>query len=56
MPEWPRYRADALKDERRWVDSLDDRELAQHAAELGRIDKAVATFHAKTEPQEEDAA
>ena len=45
MPAWPRFREGAKRDERRWVESLNDRELAQLAAELGRVDKAVKDFH-----------
>jgi len=56
MPAWPRYREGATKDERRWIDSLDDRELGQHAAALARIEKVVKSFHAKGERPKEDAA
>jgi hypothetical protein len=41
MREWPRYREGAIQDERRWIDSLDDRELADLAAGLGAVDRAV---------------
>jgi hypothetical protein len=44
MPRWPRRREGALKDERTWINSLDDRELAQLAAELHAVDKAVKDF------------
>jgi hypothetical protein len=40
-PIWPRYRHGAKQDERRWVEQLDDRELAQHVAALHQVDKAV---------------
>jgi hypothetical protein len=42
--QWPRYREGARKDERAWIASLSDRELAQLAAELGRIDRVVRDF------------
>jgi hypothetical protein len=41
MPEWPRRRQGALKDERRWIEQLNDRELAQLASDLHAVDKAV---------------
>jgi hypothetical protein len=56
MPRYPKRRQGALRDEARWIDSLSDRELAQHAAELGRIDRAVKTFRKKVEPPKKDAA
>jgi hypothetical protein len=50
--EYPRRREGALKDERKWIDSLDDRELAQLAAELGRIDKVVKTYKRKVDKRD----
>jgi hypothetical protein len=47
MPEWPRYRKGAKRDERRWLEQLNDRELAEHAAALHQVDKAVKDFHGK---------
>jgi hypothetical protein len=44
LPEWPRYREGAKRDERRWIASLNDRELARLAAELRAVDKAVKDF------------
>jgi hypothetical protein len=41
MPAWPRYRRGARRDERRWLESLNDRELAEHVAALHAVDKAV---------------
>ena len=41
MPEWPRYRQGAKRDERRWLEQLTDRELAEHVAALAQVDKAV---------------
>ena len=41
----PRFREGARKDERRWVESLNDRELAKVAAELYAVDKAVKNFN-----------
>jgi hypothetical protein len=45
VPAWPRYREGAKKDERRWIEQLSDRELAQLAAELHAVDKAVKNVH-----------
>jgi hypothetical protein len=42
--DWPRYREGAKQDERRSIESLSDRELAQLAAGLGQVDKAVRDF------------
>jgi hypothetical protein len=44
MPEWPRFREGARRDERRWVKQLSDRELAGLAAELHAVEKAVKNF------------
>jgi hypothetical protein len=44
LPKWPMRRRDALRDERRWIASLDDRELAQLCAGLYQVDKAVKAF------------
>jgi hypothetical protein len=44
LPEWPRYREGAKRDERRWIKSLDDQELARLCAELHAVDKAVKGF------------
>jgi hypothetical protein len=44
-PEWPRYREGAVADERVWIESLDDRGLAQLASGLGRVDRAVREAH-----------
>lgn len=52
MPERPRYREGAKQDERRWIETLDDLELAQLAAELGRIDREVRNFRAGRLPLE----
>jgi hypothetical protein len=43
--DWPRYREGARRDERAWIESLSDGELARLAAELHAVDKAVKTFH-----------
>jgi hypothetical protein len=54
--EWPRHREGAVRDERDWIDSLNDRELADLCAALGQVDKAVKDFRAqRTEPQQENA-
>ena len=47
VPAWPRYREGARRDERRWLERLSDRELAEHAAALGQIDKAVKGYRRK---------
>jgi hypothetical protein len=55
--EWPRGREGGLRDEREWIESLDDRELAQLCAGLGQIDQAVKGFREKPEkPPKRDAA
>jgi hypothetical protein len=41
--DWPRYLADA-RGERRWIESLDDCELARLAAELHAVGKAVEGY------------
>jgi hypothetical protein len=48
--EWPRYRAGARADEREWLDSLSDRELAEHAAALHAIDQAVDGYRRPPAP------
>jgi hypothetical protein len=53
LPHWPRFREGARRDERRWIESLSDRELAQLAAELHAVDKAVKNFR---KPNKKDAA
>jgi hypothetical protein len=55
LPGWPRYRKGAKRDERRWIESLTDRELARLAAELYAVEKAVRGFR-KTHPKRKDAA
>jgi hypothetical protein len=47
MPEHPRYREGATKDERAWLRRLDDRELVQVARGLAAVDKAVRDFKRK---------
>lgn len=42
--EHPRYREGAGRDERAWIDSMSDRELAQLCAGLGQVDKAVKGY------------
>lgn len=42
--EWPRFREGAIADEHAWIKSLNDRELAELASELGRVDRAVREF------------
>lgn len=54
--EWPRFREGARADERAWIKQLDDRELAQLAGELGRVDRAVREFHQAAEKPDKDAA
>jgi hypothetical protein len=51
--DWPRYREGAKQDERRSIESLSDRELAQLAAELHAVDKAVKN---SPKPEKKDAA
>jgi hypothetical protein len=51
MPEHPRYREGAKRDEREWIHGLSDRELAELCAELHAVDQAVETFR-KPEPPE----
>jgi hypothetical protein len=45
--DWPRYREGAKRDERRWIESLSDRELARLAAELGRVERVVRDYRRK---------
>jgi hypothetical protein len=54
--EWPRNREGAIADEKVWIKSLDDRQLAQLASELGRVERVVRDTHQAPEKPEEDAA
>jgi hypothetical protein len=45
LPSHPRYREGAKRDERRWIESQSDRELAQLAAELHAVERAVKAAH-----------
>lgn len=55
IPEWPRYRQGARRDERRWIESLSHRELAELAAGLYAVEKTVRGFR-KAHPERKDAA
>jgi hypothetical protein len=39
--EWPRRREGAKRDERRWIESLNDEQLRRLAAEIHTVDQAV---------------
>jgi hypothetical protein len=49
--EWPRYREGAKRDERHWIESLSDPELAQLAAELHAVEKAVKAYRNPEPPE-----
>jgi hypothetical protein len=50
--QWPR---NALREERQWLNSLGDRELAEHCAALHAIDRAVRDFRGGPEPPKDIA-
>jgi hypothetical protein len=48
--EYPRYRQGATRDEREWLDALDDRQLGEHCARLGEIERAVRAYRPRELP------